>query len=74
MDDPVVGSATAPPPLPLLFFLCLRARDGAMREPEEQEDGEEKAEENWVVAAPPHQGFLVTMVTMTERGRARSAF
>jgi hypothetical protein len=71
MDDPLVGTSTAPPTPPLpLFLLCLRARGGAMPEPQSQlEDGEEEdaAGESEVVvaaAAAPHQGFLLVTVTM----------
>jgi hypothetical protein len=71
MDDPLVGTTTAlpTPPLPL-FFLCLRARGGAMPEPQSQlEDGEEDEEtgESGVAVATEaaaHQGFLLVIVTM----------
>lgn len=73
MDDLLVGATTALPlPLPLrpLFFSflpCVRARDGAMREPQGQEDAEE--EEAGESGAAPRQGcFLVAvMVTMARR-------
>jgi hypothetical protein len=71
MDDPLVGTTTAPPTPPLpLFLLCLRARGGAMPEPQSQlEDGEEEetaSGESGVVvaAAAPHKGFLLVTVTM----------